>query len=307
MDRLSGILSFVRAAELRSFAQASRMLGVTASGVGKSVSRLEAELGVRLLSRTTRRVSLTDDGAVFFERCRRLLDDLESAQNLIAERGAAPRGRLRASVPIAFGRRTIVPQLPAFLERYPDVTLELNLADRRVNLVDDGIDVAVRIGNLNDSSLVARRIGVQQIITIAPARSRDGRAIATLGELTQGRCVVYRLPATGKDRPWYFMLDGRTVELRPKPYLTVDEGESMVAAVAAGMGATQVPGYMAEDALARGEVVEVLRELRPPPDPINAIYLSGRNLPARTRAFVDFLAGMSTQQARPAPRRGTRR
>jgi DNA-binding transcriptional LysR family regulator len=311
MDRLSGILAFVRAAESRSFAQAARVLDVTPSGVGKSISRLETELGVRLLNRTTRRVSLTDDGAVFFEHCRRILDDLDTAESLMSNRRAAPRGRLHVSLPTTLGKLFVIPYLPRFLERHPELTLELSMSDRRVNLVEDGIDIAVRIGTLNDSTLIARPLWQQQVITIASPRYIRGQPIGTMGDLALHRCLMFRWPTTGRERPWLFHIDGRNIDWRPRIFVTIDEGEALVEAARAGVGITQVPSYMAETAIKRNEVVELLPEIRPSPDPINAIYASQRNLPARIRAFIDFLTTLPgprhTSQPQPAPLRGKQR
>jgi LysR family transcriptional regulator, regulator for bpeEF and oprC len=252
-------------AELRSFTDASRALGITPSGVGKSIARLETSLGARLLHRTTRRIGLTDDGAVFFEQCRRILDELESARGLMSNRGAAPRGRLRVSVPITIGKRIIVPELTRFLAEHPDVELDVSLSDRHVNLVEDGIDVAVRIGSLADSSLVARPIGRQQVVTIASAAYLAANGVASLGDLALRRCISFRLPSTGRERAWTFRLEGRPVEWRPRSFLTLDDGEALVAAARAGLGVTQVPSYMADDALASGELVEFSRTCGRPP------------------------------------------
>ncbi len=290
MEDLGAILAFVKAAELRSFTHASRALGITPSGVGKSIARLETSLGVRLLHRTTRRIGLTDDGAVFFEQCRRILDELESARGLMSNRGAAPRGRLRVSIPVTIGKRIIIPELPRFLAEHPDVDLDVSLSDRRVNLVEDGIDVAIRIGTLVDSSLVARPIGQQQVVTIASAAYLA--AVASLGDLALRRCISFRLPSTGRERAWTFRLEGRAVEWRPRSFLVLDDSEALVSAVQAGLGVTQVPSYMADDALASGELVEVIPHLRAHPDPIHAVFTSRHNMPARTRAFVEFVTSL---------------
>jgi DNA-binding transcriptional LysR family regulator len=306
LEDLGAILAFVKAAELRSFTHASRALGITASGVGKSIARLETSLGVRLLHRTTRRVGLTDEGALFFEQCRRILDELESARGLMSNRGAAPRGRLRVSIPITIGKRIIIPELPRFLADHPDVELDLSLSDRHVNLVEDGIDVAVRIGSLADSSLVARPLGQQQVVTIASAAYLAADGVASLGDLALRRCFSFRLPSTGRERAWTFRLEGRAVDWRPRSLLTLDDSEALVAAARAGLGVTQVPSYMADDALASGELVEVLPHLRPRPDPIHAVFASRHNMPARTRAFVEFVTSLRGLRPLPLPVRPAR-
>ena len=306
VEDLGAILVFVKAAELRSFTHASRALGITPSGVGKCIARLETSLGVRLLHRTTRRIGLTDEGAVFFEQCRRILDELESARGLMSNRGAAPRGRLRVCIPITIGKRIIIPELTHFLAAHPDVQLDVSLSDRRVNLIEDGIDVAIRIGSLADSSLVARPIGQQQVVTIASAAYLAAEGVASLGDLALRRCFSFRLPSTGRERAWTFRLEGRAVEWRPRSFLTLDDSEALVAAAQAGLGVTQVPSYMADDVLASGEVVEVLPHLRPHPDPIHAVFGSRHNLPARTRAFVEFVTSLRGLRALPRPARPAR-
>lgn len=289
MDPLSGITAFVRAAETESFAQAARSLGITASGVGKSVARLEAELGVRLMNRTTRRITLTDDGAVFFERCKKILDELADAQSLMSNRRTEPRGRLRVSAPLVIGRRFLVPRLPSFLQRHPELQLEISLNDRRVNLVEESIDVAVRIGPLADSSLMARALGKHQVVTIASPRYLAGANIHSLGQLAQHRCLVFRTPTTGRERPWQFHTAAGAQEFRPRAALTLDCGEALVEAARAGLGVTQIPSLMAEPALDSGDVVEVLREQRARPDPIHAVYTRARSTPLRVKAFLEFL------------------
>lgn len=292
MEGLSGILSFVRAAELGSFTRASKALGVTASGVGKSITRLEAELGVRLLHRTTRRLSMTDEGAVFFEHCRRVLDDLESARTMIANRGTAPSGRLRVSLPITLGKKVVIPALPKFMAKHPHISLDIRLSDRKVNLIEDGIDAVLRVGKLSDASLVARRVGEQQLLTVASPAYLAREPIASLGDLTQRRCMTFRSPSSGRDFAWMFRIDGRTVEWQPRPFLQIDDGEALVEAVKAGLGVCQAPHVMLSEGLASGALVEVLSHLRPEPDVINVVYMSQRHLPARTRAFVDFATSL---------------
>lgn len=303
MNDLAAIVAFVKAAEQRSFTGAARLLGVTASGVGKTIGRLEEELGVRLLHRTTRRVQLTDEGAIFFERCRRVVEELEAARASISHRDVVARGKLRVSMPSTIGKRFVVPMLPRFVEKHPELELDVDLNDRRVNLVEEGYDVALRIGVLHDASLVARVIGQQQILTIASPSYPNVESLTSLGELSHQRCIVFRMPSTGRERPWGFRIDGRAIEWRPKPAMTLSDGEAIVAAVEAGLGIAQVPSLMAHDALSAGRLVELMHGHRPAPDPISAVFPSGKNLPARTRAFVEFLAGIPGLAPTPSPKR----
>ena len=300
MEGLDTVLVFVRAAELGSFTRAAGPLGMTSSGVGKAVARLEADLGVRLLHRTTRRVALTDDGALFFEQCRRVLEDLEAARNEVSSRSAVLLGRLRVSLPMTIGRRVVIPALPRFVEQHPGVILDLRLTDRRVSLVEEGVDVALRVGALADSSLVARPIGRQRLLTLAAPGYLAGRSIDTLGDLALHRCLSFRMPTSGREKPWLFRAQQRTMEWSPRSFMVVDDGEALVAAAAAGLGVCQVPEYMMTTELQSGTLVEVLGPLAPPPEPIHAVYSSQRNLPARTRAFIDFLARLAGLGALPA-------
>lgn len=292
MELVSGMVAFVRVAETRSFVAAARSLGVTASGVGKAVNRLEDELGVRLLHRTTRRVALTDDGAVFLEHCRRVLDEIASARESLVERGSVARGRLRVSIPVFLGMLVVLPSLPAFTDAHPDVLLDVSLADRRVNLVEDGIDLAVRVGPLNDSSLGRRRLGAVEVLTVAAPHVVARAKLSTLGDLAFAPCVAFRQPTTGRERPWSFRVGGREVDWSPRARLVIDSGEGMVQAAIAGLGVTQVPGHMAVRGLADGSLVEILPTMRPAPLPVHAIFLSAGKLPPRTRAFLSFLAAL---------------
>ncbi|HKU44529.1 MAG TPA: LysR family transcriptional regulator [Polyangiales bacterium] len=298
MEASPGILAFVRTAELGSLTRAARALGVTPSGIGKSIARLENELGVRLLQRTTRRIRLTEDGALFFEHGRRVLDELEAARNVLSNRRGAASGRVRVSLPLTIGRRIVVPALPDILRKYPELRIEIGFSDRRVNLLEDGVDVAVRVGALTDSSLIAKRIGEQQVITIGSVQYLGARRIDSVNDLSPLHAIVFRLPSTGVIRPWRFRATRRAAQLSPTPYLAFDDGEAIVAAVAAGLGVAQVPSYMADMALASGEVVELLPKQRPPLDPIHAVYPSQRNLPARMRVFVEFLASLPALRPR---------
>lgn len=284
------MLVFVQAAEARSFAKAAKALGLTASGVGKSIARLEAELGARLLSRTTRRVSLTDDGRVFLDHCRRILDEIEVARSSISNRKGVVRGRLRVSLPSTLGKRFVVPRLPELLRRHPELGLEIQLSDRWVNLVEDAVDVALRIGVLSDSSLVARAIGKQQIISLASPGYLRGKPLATHADLAWHACLAFRLPTNGRQRPWHFQHAGQAVVFSPRVRLTLDDGEALVEAARAGLGVIQVPSYMATEAIASGALVEVLRAERPHPDPLHAVFAGPRASRPGVRAFIDFLS-----------------
>lgn len=213
MDSLSGIAAFVRTAEARSFVGAARQLGITASAVGKSVARLEQSLGVRLLQRSTRRVQLTAEGAAFHARCRHILDELQDAEAMLASSARAPRGTLRVTLP-TIGYRFLLPILPAFVAKYPALELDLDFNDRVVDVIDAGVDVAIRSGELADSRLMARRLGPFRFVLCAsPGYLDEHGAPRTPADLAEHRCLRFRFPTTGKLQDW---------ALRSEPTAAVD-------------------------------------------------------------------------------------
>ena len=290
MTGLQSYVAFAETAKHGSFAAAARELGSAPSTLAKAVTRLERSLGVKLLHRTTRRVGLTADGERLFQRCQRVLAEVDELHAEAAGTRASPRGTLRVDMPIAYGRRVLLPLLAQLLSRHPELVLDARLHDDQVDLIKEGLDVAIRIGTLRDSRLVARRFASQTLLLCAsPAylaqRGRPKR-IDALGAHT---AVVFRMPSSGRDRPWQFRVRGRSVELNPASRVQLNDGESMVAAACMGLGLAQVPHYMADDELADGRLVEVLAEYRPEAIPISAVYPGARLLPARVRALLDAL------------------
>lgn len=290
MASMQGIAAFAETVRRGSFAAAARELRLTPSAVAKSVARLEADLGLRLLHRTTREVSLTSDGHGLYERCRHIVEELDALRAQAEGVRGEPSGTLRVSVPVTWGRRVLVPQLASLVTRHPRIALDVAFSDRFVDVVKEGFDAAVRIGALRDSTLVARRIGQQQLVVCAsPAYVALHGQPATPGELAAHRCLAFRLPTSGRARPWDFSVDGTPRTNVPPTSVFMDEGEALVAAAVAGLGLAQVPGYMAEDALRTGALVEVLAAFRPAPLPISIVYASGRQLTPRLRALLDLL------------------
>lgn len=292
MAGLTGLLAFAEVAKQGGFAKAARTLGQSASGVAKSVARLERELGVRLFHRTTRKVALTGDGRGFYERCRRIVEEVEALRADADGMRRAPRGTLSVSAPLTYGKAVIVPALAPLLIRYPELRVELSLSDRRVDLVGEGLDAAVRIGALEDSTLVARRIGRQQVVVLASPRylERHGTPAAP-AEIARHACVAFRLPSTGRLRPWEFRDGGKPLQIDPAARLVLDEGEALVNAAAHGLGLIQAPSYMAEAELKSGRLREVLARFRPPPMPISLVYPSHRQMTPRLGALIDALTG----------------
>jgi LysR family transcriptional regulator, regulator for bpeEF and oprC len=289
MESLAGVTAFVRTAQLRSFTAAGRALGLSASAVAKAVARLEASLGARLLHRTTRTVTLTDDGAVFLAHAQRALTALEDAASVVG-RGTTLRGTLRIDAPVVLGRERLVPALVRWLDAHPQLSVDVRLSDRWTPLIEEGIDVAVRIGPIADSRLVARRLGEHRLALVAaPAYLAARGTPRRPGDLDRHAGIAFRMPTSGRPRPWQLRHRTRTVELRPRGALLLDEGEALVRAAEAGAGLAQVPDYMAEAGLARGTLVRVLDAFAPAPMPVSAVYAQAQIVAPKVRAFVDFL------------------
>lgn len=287
MDNLNGIVAFVRTAETLSFVEAGRKLGISASAVGKAIAKLEASLGVRLFHRTTRRVSLTHEGQHFHERCHRILEELRDAEAMLSKAAQTPRGRLRVSLPV-IGYRFLLPVLPAFSARYPDVELDLDFNDRIVDVVEGGFDAVIRSGLLTDSSLMSRRLGPFRFVLCASPEyvARTGQP-RTVAELAAHDCVRYRFPTTGRLQPWTFGEDDEPPRLRTS--MTCNNMEALRGAVIAGFGIGFVPDFLVRDALACGSLVTVLDDLAIPPGQFSVLWPSSRQLSPKLRVFVDFM------------------
>jgi DNA-binding transcriptional LysR family regulator len=293
MDRIERLRVFARVVECKSFTKAADTLGVPRSTVSMAIKELEARVGARLLSRTTRSVAPTNDGTAFYERCTRLIGDFEEVEGLFRTPSARLRGKLRVSVPGRIGRLIIAPALPEFLARYPEITLELGITDRVVDLQLEGIDCAIRVGELAHSNLVVRRIAEFAMISCAsglylekhgtPRRPRD---------LKLYRAVAYAPPSCGKPGPWEYV-DAKGLQAVDVPHIvTVDNAEMLIACALAGLGIIQVPAYDVREHLARGELVEVLPQQRPAPMPVHIVYSHGRHLTDRLQAFVAWVAAL---------------
>ncbi|PIF74555.1 DNA-binding transcriptional LysR family regulator [Variovorax sp. 54] len=284
MDSFSGLESFVRAADLQSFARAGRDLGISASAVGKNVARLEAQVAVRLFHRTTRQVRLTAEGAMFHERCRRILDELGDARAMLQDAVATPRGRLRVSLP-TIGYRFLLPILPAFKARYPEIELDLDFNDRLVDVVAEGVDVAIRSGELVDSQLVARRLGpFSFVLAASPAYLAQHGVPRVPADLARHSCLRYKFVTGGKIEDWD--LPGLPPQLPPG--LVCNNMEAMLGAAVAGLGIAYMPDFLARDALRRGELQRVLAPHLVRRGQFSALWPSSRQLSPKVRAFVDF-------------------
>jgi DNA-binding transcriptional LysR family regulator len=290
MHGLQQFIAFAESAKHGSFAAAARELGTAPSTLAKAVARLETALGVKLFHRTTRQVTLTPDGERLFHRCQRVLAEVDDLQAEAAGTRAAPAGTLRVDVPIVYGRRVLLPLFARLVAQHPALQLDIRLSDGFVDLVRDGIDLAVRVGTLADSSLVARRFASMHLLLVAsPAYIERRGAPRTLEQLAGHDAIVFRMPSTGRHRPWQFRTRGQPVELHPPSRLLINDGEAMVAAASMGLGLAQLPDNMVADEIARGALVELLPSCRPAALPISAVYPSGRLVPPRVRAALELL------------------
>ncbi len=289
MDNLTGILAFVRTAEHLSFVAAGRVLGISASAVGKSVAKLEQQLGVRLLHRTTRRVSLTEEGNLFYDRCSRILDDLDAAEALVTQAAGAPRGRLRVGLP-TIGYRFLQPVLPEFRRRFPDIELDLDFNDRLVDLIEDGLDAVIRSGVLTVSSLMSRRLGrFRFVLCAAPGYIAAHGVPETPADLVHHACLRFRFPTTGKPQTWSFGKAWRTDPIQGPSPLTCNNMEALRAAAIAGTGIAYMPDFLARDALENGSLRTVLDAFPGEPGQFSVLWPSSRQMPPRLRVFVDYL------------------
>ena len=238
MNNFSDIVAFVRVVEAHSFVAAAQTLGMSPSAISKAVSRLEERLGARLLNRTTRSLSLTDLGTGFYDRCREALGQLDQAENEVSESRGVPRGKLRVDVPISLGRRLIVPALPRFIEQNPELTVQMSMNDRVIDLVQEGIDAALRVGTLSDSSLIARRVGNLRGVTCASPEfiERMSGPPKTPEDLKPEHCIAMFRVGNNQTREWLFRRDGVENSVTPLAPLSFSDPESAVAAAVSGAG-----------------------------------------------------------------------
>ena len=290
MDNIPGLLAFVRAAETRSYVAASRTLGLSPSAVGKSIARLEARLGVRLFHRSTRSITLTDEGALFFERCRRILEDLEDAQAAVANSTTSPRGRLRISLPAA-GHRLLMPVLPAFRAAHPEVALDIDFSDRLVDVIDEGFDMVIRGADLADSRLSARRLcPFRFMLCASPAYVAAHGRPAHPQDLASHLCLRFKYPSTGKLQEWQLGLPDGPADIRVPTAMTLGSIEATLSAALGGMGIAYLPDFAVAEALERQALVTVLDTYRLREGSFWMLWPSNRYMLPKLRAWVDHLS-----------------
>ena len=290
MDRLAAIEAFVRVAETHSFSEAARRLHASQSAVSRAVSGLEAELGARLLHRTTRSLTLTEAGRGYFERAARILADLEEANLAVTQLQAAPRGRLRVNAPMSFGFLHLAPALPDFLALYPELSVDLSMSDRFVDLIEEGVDVAVRIGALEDSSLIARKLApIRRVVCASPGYLKSRGTPLAPDDLKQHDCLCNSNIAVLHE--WRFAAaDGKLWPVDVRGRLSANNGDALRVAALKGLGLANLPTFIVGADLQAGTLMTVLDDFAVQDLSMSAVYPPGRHLSPKVRAFVDFLA-----------------
>ncbi|WP_298252808.1 LysR family transcriptional regulator [Bradyrhizobium sp.] len=288
MDRIDAMQAFLAVADLEGFAPAARKLGLSPSGVTRLIAALEERLGARLLQRTTRSVALTDAGQRYLARARRILADVEEAEASIQDERTRPSGRLVVSAPIGFGRLHVSPVMSEYLKRYAEVSGELRLTDRMINLIEDGVDLAVRIGHLADSSLVARHVGeMRRIVVASPGYLKAHGEPKTPEAIASHQTIQFGATTASPDLR--FQRDGKEIRIAPVPRLMTNSADAAIQYAVQGGGLTRVLAYQAADAIKRGRLKVVLAKFEQPPLPIHVVYPTSRLLSAKVRAFIDLV------------------
>ena len=289
MDQIAAIRVFVRVVESGSFSAVARELGVGQPAVSKQITALESHLGAQLLRRTSRSLSLTEAGQDFYESAVRLIDDLEAAESRVGRGQNAPSGLIRVTVAPVFGRLYIVPRLQEFFGRYPEIIVELVVTDRVVNLVEEGIDLAVHNGELRDSSLIVKTITTTPVITVAsPGYLEAHGEPAKPSELDGHRCIIFA--PQGAPRPWGFKGKFGDIDYQPKGNFRTNDAEQIRTAVLSDLGLAHAPGWLFAPEIASHAVRLVLGDYEPTPLSISAVHPAGRRLPTKVKVFIDFLA-----------------
>ena len=288
MDRLDAMQAFVAVADLQGFAPAAQKLRLSPSAVTRLIAALEQRLGARLLQRTTRSVTLTDAGSRYLERIRRILADLEEAEEAVEGERTRPAGRLVISAPVGFGRLHVSPMVTAYLKRYPEVGVDLRLSDRMINLVEEGVDLVVRIGHLPDSTLVARHVGEMRRIVVASKEYLSARGEPKRpSDISAHDTIQFGAMTAAPD--WRFVEDGQEVRVSPSPRFSSNSADAAIQYAEAGGGLTRVLAYQAAVALKAGRLRIVLAEFEQPPLPIHIVYPTSRLLSAKVRTFIDLV------------------
>lgn len=301
MNQLEAMKVFCAVVEAGGFAPAADRLGISTSAASRYVAQLESHLNARLLNRTTRRVSPTDSGYAYFERCTQLLADLDEADEAVSGAARTPRGRLRVTAPIAFATMRLAPAFAAFLREYPEVTLDVNLSDSVADFIEEGLDMAIRIGRVGSENLVARRIGTARLFYCAsPAYLARAGNPRTPAELADHDCVTYAYTPTGNQ--WQMINEaGETVSVRVRGPVHSNNGMLLAEMASEGAGVTAAPDFILEPHLQSGRLVRLFTDLEPRGLPIHVVYPTRRHLSAKVQALTNFLADWFTAPGQAAP------
>lgn len=300
MDRFDAMQAFARVVETGSFTKAADTLRMSKTSVSQLVQQLEARLRVKLLNRTTRKVNVTADGAAYYERVLRLLAEMDDAETSLSSASALPRGRLRVDVPSPLARTILVPALPDFFARYPDIQLDLGVSDRVVDVIGENVDCVVRGGELRDLSLMARRVGDLQLGVYASPGYLALAGTPAHPKALEGshhRIVGFIWARTGKPLPYAMQRDGERIEVQGRHVLSVDDGNAYLAAGLAGLGILWLPAYMAREPLARGELVPLFEGWTLDTMPLYVAYPPNRHVSAKLRVFIDWVVELMAAHA----------
>ena len=284
MFNWEGVSEFVAVAETESFTKAAARLGISTAQVSRQVSALETRLAAKLFHRTTRKVSVTEVGRVYYQHCRQVLDGLDEAERAITNLQTTPRGLLKITAPVTYGEGTIAPLINDFLTQYPELEVQMNLTNLKVDLVDQGYDLAIRLGQLEDSSMMAKRLGSRtQYVCASPSYVSTYGLPHTLSELDQHNCLIGTLDY------WRFQEKGKARNVRIKGNLSCNSGHALVDAAIKGLGIIQLPDYYVNPFIASGELVSLLENNRQADEGIWALYPHNRHLSPKVRMLLDFL------------------
>ncbi len=288
MDSLSGISMFVTVAETRSFTKAGKLFGVSSSAVGKSIARMEQRLSVRLFHRSTRSITLTTEGALFLERCRRILGEVEAAEAELSEASGTPRGRLRISTPQLVA--LVMPVVEGFLRQYPDIALDIDLSDRMVDIIEEGYDAVLRTGSQHDSRLAARRIGsCKQVVLSTPQYLARHGLPEHPRDLARHACLLHKFPTTGKIERWAFNLDADEPEPQLRERLSCSNIEAVTHALLQGQGIAFLPSFIVRDELESGQVLTILDAFVDQTVTFSLLWPASRYASPKLRVFIDYM------------------
>lgn len=298
MDKLSAMQVFVRVAELASFTKAAEQTGIQKGGISTAIQQLESQMGARLLHRTTRKVQLTQDGQIFYERCKDLLAEFDEVDAMFQQASTPINGRLRVDMPINIARNLVIPNLPVFMSQHPDLQIELSSTDRRVDIVAEGFDCLIRVGNLADSGLIARPLGHLKLVNcVSPSYIQKYGEPLSIEDLDKHLIVDYA-PVLGAKAPaWEYFNSEKYIQVRMKAAITVNSTDTYSAACLAGLGIIQVPYSGVKHYLDSGAMMQILKNYHAEPLPISLVYPHRRHLARRVQLFMDWVSALMKNYA----------